>query len=393
MKTKSRKPVAGKKPRALPIPDCKHFQGYKPCFPGTDCLEECAQPARRGKRILIINLEAMGNVLVTTTLLPALKRKYPVSTITWITLKNAHRLLDHNPLLDEILVWEPESWMKLSGRGFDLALNIDKAQHSCAFLMSVKAKRKAGYGLNADGVIVPVNREAWYNYRLGLNDELKFRVNTKPNTRLLTEAMGLAYRRDEYILNLSPEEVAFCRKYRRDVVEGGVEAPGRTVVGFNTGCSGLYPNKKLTLDQHVVLINELAADPGLRVVLLGGPEDTERNAELVRRLGDKVVNTPTTEGIRRGLCYINVCDVVVSGDSFGMHASIGLKKHVIVWFGLSCPQEIDLFGRGIKLIPEGLACAPCWKRECPYNLECIQMVDLDAIVSGVRDFARRNSGR
>ena len=105
------------------------------------------------------------------------------------------------------------------------------------------------------------------------------------------------------------------------------------------------------------------------------------------------MSTPTTEGIRRGLCYVNVCDVVISGDSFGMHASIGLKKYVIVWFGLTCPQEIDLFGRGIKLIPEGLACAPCWKRECPYNLECIQMIDLDAIVAAVREFARGKSGR
>ncbi len=39
----------------------------------------------------------MGNVLVTTSILPALKRKYPVSTIHWITLKNAAPLLQHNP--------------------------------------------------------------------------------------------------------------------------------------------------------------------------------------------------------------------------------------------------------------------------------------------------------
>ncbi len=387
MKKKTKKT---KKSKALKIPDCRHFHGYKPCFPGTDCLEECVDPSPRGKRILIINLEAMGNVLVTTTLLPALKRKYPVSTITWITLRNACRLLDNNPLVDEVLLWEPESWLKLGARKFDFAMNIDKAKNSCAFIMSVNARRKAGYGLNADGVIVPLNREAEYNYRLGLNDHLKFRVNRKPNTRLLAEAIGLSYRRDEYILNLSAGEQAFCRTYRQEIVERGSEFAGRIVVGFNTGCSNLYPNKKMTLDQHVVLINELSADPRLRILLLGGPEDTERNEELVRRVGDKVVNTQTTEGVRRGLCYVNLCDIVISGDSFGMHASIGLKKYMIVWFGLTCPQEIDLFDRGIKLIPEGLECAPCWKRECPYNLECIQMIDLDAIVAGVKEYADRH---
>jgi heptosyltransferase-2 len=66
-----------------------------------------------------------------------------------------------------------------------------------------------------------------------------------------------------------------------------------------------------------------------------------------------------------------------------MHVAIGLKKHVIAWFGVSCPQEIDLYGRGIKLVPEGLACSPCWKHECPYSLECVQMVDLERIVEEI----------
>ncbi len=132
-------------------------------------------------------------------------------------------------LVDEVVLWEPESWLKLGARKFDVALNIDKAANSCAFIMSVNAAKKAGYGLNDDGVIVPLNREAEYNYRLGLNDHLKFRVNQKPNTQLLTEAMGLAYRRDDYILNLSDAEQAFCRTYRREVVdrESEVRRPDR----------------------------------------------------------------------------------------------------------------------------------------------------------------------
>jgi heptosyltransferase-2 len=69
-----------------------------------------------------------------------------------------------------------------------------------------------------------------------------------------------------------------------------------------------------------------------------------------------------------------------------MHAAIGLKKFVIAWFGVTCPQEIDLYDRGLKFIPHGLACSPCWKRSCPYNLECIAMIDLLGIVNAVRDY-------
>ena len=82
-------------------------------------------------------------------------------------------------------------------------------------------------------------------------------------------------------------------------------------------------------------------------------------------------------------------DLIITGDSFGMHVAIALKKYVIVWFGVSCPQEIDLLDRGVKLIPEGLECAPCWKKECPYGLECIQMIDLERIVEEVKKYQSR----
>jgi ADP-heptose:LPS heptosyltransferase len=370
------------------IPDCKRFSGYKPCFPGTVCTEECADYDPIGTKILIINLDAMGNVLVTTTILPALKRRYPKSSLFWITLPNAHRLLENNPFLDRVFVWEPETWLILQQMKFDLVLNADKSQRSCALLNALQAKERRGFGLDRNGNIVPVNREAYYNYRLGLDDQLKFRVNTKTVPELLAEQFALPYRRDECTLVLSKEEEEYCEQYRtRTGLPSGRAGTRDLVVGFNTGCSELYPNKKMTIDQHVALIDRLAM-PGVRLVLVGGPEDTERNAEIARRAGGKVLSTPTGEGVRRGLCYINLCDVIISGDSFGMHAAIGLKKHVIVWFGVSCPQEIELYGRGIKLVPEGLACSPCWKRQCPYNLECISMIDLDAIVGEVERVRR-----
>jgi heptosyltransferase-2 len=382
------KKKTGAKPRRhrLVIPDCKHFTGYKPCYPNTQCLEACVDPDPVGTKILIVNLDAMGNVLVTTSLLPGIKRKYPQSHITWITLRNASPLLKNNLYIDRVFVWEPESWLILQQIEFDVLMNVDKSQCACAFTNTASAKKKLGFGLNRNGVIVPLNREARYNYRLGLDDHLKFRVNQKSVSQILSETLKLDYRRDDYVLALTTEEKLFCDVYKK---ENGIRED-ELVVGFNTGCSELYPNKKMTIEQHVDLIDRLSRLEGVRLVLVGGPEDTQRNAEIVRQVGNKVIGTPTNEGLRRGLCYIDICNVIISGDSFGMHAAIALKKYVIVWFGVSCWTEIDLFGRGEKLIPHGLECSPCWKTQCPYNLECIQMIDLDEIV---RLVARYNESR
>ncbi|MCK7524366.1 MAG: hypothetical protein MZV64_45410 [Ignavibacteriales bacterium] len=72
------------------------------------------------------------------------------------------------------------------------------------------------------------------------------------------------------------------------------------IIGFNTGCSDLYPNKKMSVGQHIFLINKLLAKRKYKVMLLGGPEDTERNKEIADYFRGRVINTPTNEGVRRG---------------------------------------------------------------------------------------------
>lgn len=115
-------------------------------------------------------------------------------------------------------------------------------------------------------------------------------------------------------------------------------------------------------------------------MLLGGPEDTARNKEIADYFKGRVINTPTTNGVRKGACYEAIPQVIITGDTFGMHLAIALKKYVIAWFGLSCWTEIDLYDRGVKIYQEDLFCSPCWKKECPYDLECIKNLDLNRMI-------------
>jgi heptosyltransferase-2 len=139
----------------------------------------------------------------------------------------------------------------------------------------------------------------------------------------------------------------------------------------------------MTVDQHIILIEELLKKKKYKIALFGGPEDTERNNEIYSRFEGEIINTPTTHGLRKGACYESIADVVITGDSFGMHLAIALKKYIIAWFGVSCWTEIDLYERGVKLFQNDLFCSPCWKKVCPYNLECISMIDLERMIKEV----------
>ncbi len=361
------------------IPSCKRFSGYKPCFPDHNCWENgCKDNIPVGTKILIINLDAMGDVLMTTAQLPAIKRKFPDSTINWVTLKNAAPLLLNNQLVDHIYVFDLTSLLILQQMKFDYVLNVDKSQQSCALLNSLSSEKKLGFGLDSNGKIIPVNKGADYNFRLGMDDHFKFKVNQRTGQDYLAETFELDYRRDEYIFELTEEEISFIEKYKKKI---GIKKKDK-VIGFNTGCSELYPNKKMTIDQHIYLVRQLLKKK-YKIVLLGGSEDTERNKEIYSHFKGRIVNTPTTEGLRRGVCYESISDIVVTGDSLGMHIAIGLKKYVIAWFGVSCWTEIDLYDRGVKLFQKDLFCSPCWKKKCPYDLECIKMIKLEKIIEEI----------
>ncbi|WP_025321512.1 glycosyltransferase family 9 protein [Deferrisoma camini] len=354
--------------------DCRYFTGYKPCRFRRLC-DGCPEYRPRGTRILLINLDAMGDVVRTTALLPALKRVYPQSFVSWVTLKNAAPILEHNPYVDEVLLYGPDTVLELEPRRFELVLNVDKTRRSAALAQRVQAAERRGFGVNEHGAIVPLTPEAGYQYWTGLDDDLKFHRNRKSEQQMLAETMGLEFRRDPYVLVLGPEERSFVERTRRAWGLGG-----EVVVGLNTGCSTLFPYKKLPVEYQARLAEELVDRfPGVRVLLLGGPEDAERNREIARLTRAPVLETPCTEGLRRGIQYMDLADVVITGDSLGMHLAIGLGKRVVAWFGLTCEQEIDFFDRGEAVLAR-VDCRPCWRRACNRPVKCYERVDMEELL-------------
>ncbi len=364
--------------------DCRWFTGYKPCPHKRPCAG-CPHYDAPDVRILLVNLDALGDVVRTTALLPAIKRVHPSSHIAWVTLKGAVPILENNPYVDEVLPYGPETVLELEPRAFDLVLNVDKSRRSGALAQRVRAGERRGFGVDRHGAIVPASPAANYQYWTGLDDDLKFHRNRKSEQEMLAETMGFPFHRDRYVLELSEAERAFVADRRR---AWGLE-DAAVVLGLNTGCSELYPYKKLPVDAQATLVDAVAdREPDVRVVLLGGPEDRERNEAIARAARTAVVETPCTEGLRRGIQYMDLADVVVTGDSLGMHLAIGLGKWVVAWFGLTCEQEIDLFDRG-EFVTARVDCRPCWQRSCDRPVKCYERVDPEELLDAtVRAIAR-----
>lgn len=360
---------------------CRHFNGYKPCTRNTSCDASC--PAKEIIRlsILVVHLGALGAVVRSTANLKAIKRKYPGAMITFVTDAPAHHLLQGHPGIDRVLTTQEADILQLSALQFEIAFVIDKSLKAIGLLQRTRVDKVYGFMAHPQsGAIVPATSAARELWELGLNNHTKFFVNQKPETQLMIEALELGpYLRDEYWLPLRSSEVESMLRRRQDYLS----ASGKTIlIGLNTGCSDVIAYKKLSVQTHRQLIAKIQTEiPTAQIVLLGGPEDRLRNDEIAEGLA--VIKTPTDQGLRDGLISVAACDVVVTGDSLGMHMAISQKKNVIAWFGPTCAQEIDLFERGVKIVSK-VPCSPCWKRTCDMTSMCYDQVSVEEIIDAIK---------
>jgi len=360
--------------------DCRHFTGYKPCRFKRACLD-CPNYDQVKTRVAIVSLEAMGAVLRSTVLLEPIRAKYPGVHITWITLPMCVPLLENNPLIDQLIALSPKTTAAIQYLEFDVLFGVDKSLEAGALASSMRASQKFGFGLDRNGVITPLSPHGDYQYEVGLNDELKFKINQMTENEQITKSMNLEYKRDPYILELTKAEKELVMKRRGEILQGK-----RGVIGYNTGCSLLFPYKKFTIERAAETIAMWRSKfPDYVVTLLGGPEDEERQLQMKSQFLDDpfVVNTPTTGGLRNGILWMDTSDLVLSGCSLGMHIAIALKKNVIAWFGVSCIQEVDLYDRGIK-IQANVPCSPCWRKSCSNEPKCYDQVSVPDIASATK---------
>ena len=340
-------------------PDCEHFRGDKPCSFKRIC-RDCPHFSPFPTRILIIKCRAQGDVLRTTPLLPALKRKYPLSHITWLVDRESLDLLLHNSYIDDLLGHDLESVLILQVLKFDLLISLDKEPGLTALATQVKAAQKRGFGMNEFGNLTIFNPAAEYAYRLGVDDDLKFFKNKKTYQEIIHEAAEINYARDEYTFGLPDEarEKAWGFFKRRRIPSG------RPSIGLNTGAGTKFETKQWPARHYLELISYLTKKMRANVFLLGGPKEKDLNRLLAHKSRARVYDTGSDNSLLEFAGFISLLDLVVTSDTLGMHLAIALKKPVVALFGPTCPQEIDLYGRGVKLF-EGTDCSPCYKQTCP----------------------------
>jgi heptosyltransferase-2 len=364
--------------------DCRHMRWDRPCTPhkrrGKEC-PTCDEYAPVRTRVLMVKLAATGDVLRTTSFLPAIHAAWPDAKVTWITRKAAVALFDGNPLVDEVLATDDAvTAARLQTETFDVVLCPDADPDAAVLAAMANGRERRGYVRNAAGHVVPLGKGATYWLRMGTSDTKK-RKNRETYQKLVAEVLGLdpaAVR--EPILEPSKADAVAAAAF-----VGGLPGSG-PLVGLNTGAGGRWAYKQWTREHQETFLR-LCTAAGCRVLLLGGPEEVQRHRDLLASAsGLPVFDGGNENSYGRFAALIDQCRVVVTSDSLAVHVAAARKVPAVVLFGPTSAPEIELYGRGTKLVPPGLDCLCCYLPRCDRVPHCQALIEPQVVWSAVQQW-------
>ncbi|NLA24799.1 MAG: glycosyltransferase family 9 protein [Bacteroidales bacterium] len=343
--------------------DCRQFKGGIPCEPNklydVEC-GNCEYYEAIDKRILIIKLGAMGDVIRTSPLITAYRNKYPNCHISWLTL--TPDILPQNKEIDAIYKWNETSIFTLQNKKFDIAINLDKEEEACILLNLVDAKEKYGF-IWKDNHIDSATANADHKLITGLFDHVS-KKNTKHYLQEIFEICHLDFNNEEYLINLNEK---LAEKWKNIFNE---KANGEKVIGLNTGCGNRWLTRLWPEELWVDFIN-LLQEKGYFPVILGGPQEDEKNQRLAK---ETKAWYPGTYSLEEFIALTSNLDLVVTQVSMMMHIAVALKRKMLLMYNIFNKHEFYMYGRGVIVEPEtGCDCyfgTKCKReRSCMYDIK------------------------
>ena len=346
--------------------------------------------AASARRILIIRPSAIGDIVMASPLLTALRRTAPDAHIAWLVEPALAPLLTAHPDLNEVLVWPKAAWKEWfkSGRWLRLALEM------VSFAGELK-KRRFDLALDVQGLL----RSRWLAWLSGAPERIGFE-SREPGRWLLTrlvsrgpesKEMSSEYKHLAGLLGLDTS--AFEPRLvpagedrlgaRRLLAAAGIAGDFVVIAPFTT-----RPQKHWLEDRWVELSLRLRNRYSWPLVMLGGAGDRVAAARIRRAADSGLVDLAGRTSLGEAAAIIERARLVIGVDTGIAHMGVAFHRPLVVLFGSTCPY-LTTAQPTTQVLHAGFPCSPCRRRPtCDGRHNCMAALEVPAVLAaGARALA------
>lgn len=349
----------------------------------------------RPRRILVVRLTALGDVLLATPAVRALRAAQPQARIEWLTHAAYAPLLEGLPFVDEVLRYDPRRdrgargslalWRAVRRRRYGAVIDLQHKPRTSLLSgvsgarLQVAARRRTLGGLVAAG--------------LGRDRPLRGPHQTLRYLHAMAALLDGPLPADA--AEAGPLEVALSAPGRAaaeaevDKLLGGPRAP---LVALAPGAA--HATKRWSPARFAEVGRALAAE-GRELVLVGGPADAAELDELRAGLGALPAIDARWLDLPALAVLLSRCQLAVSNDSGPVHLAQAVGVPVVDLFGPTSPERWGPRGPSARALSLELACSPCTNHggaHCPLgHHDCLGTLRADAVLAAARELLQRRS--
>ena len=295
------------------------------------------------KKILIIRSGAIGDVIMTTPLIKALRKHYPHTEIIYLVGNWPKKIIEGNKNIDKIISFPDNIIYKKEIKGtfnlikqlrkenIDLAFILDKSYHWSILAYLSNIKRRIGFNR------IGKNGEEGFANNININfDGTKNEIDYYLD---LAKIINIKIEEEKTEINLNEKDKQFAQDFVKKnklsqkiigLIPGGAKNPGQEL-----------DLKRWPIENTIQLIKIILKNqPKTNIIIFGGPGDVDISQKIINTLTEQNIDTKNIlnligkTSLTETAALMRKCHIIITPDSGPLHIAATSQAKVIA---ASCP--------------------------------------------------------
>ena len=332
------------------------------------------------KKILIVNLGGLGDLLLSTPALRGLKDLYPEAEVTMLTSCKGEEFVKRLPYLNKVICFDIRFGgiisfkcliryliliFKLKKEQFDLAINmrtlmsVKSAKKINKLFRIINPKMKAGRDTD--------NRGHFFDIKMpettqGEKYEMEYDID-------MIRTLGGEVEDKKIDFLIEEEDTSKINS----ILDKNKVKDSDVLIGIHPG--GI-PSRRWPVDNFIKMLEEIKTNINFKIVVTGDIREKILAIKISKHFPDQVMDLTGNISIYQLGALIKRCRLYISNDTGPMHIAAALQVPLVAIFG---PGDITRFNpinisNKVKVFYKKAECAPCEKFNCD-DLKCLKKID------------------
>ncbi len=338
-------------------------------------------------RILITRTDRLGDVLLSTPVIKALRQKFPQSYICMLVSPYTKDALEGNPDLDEVIIFDKDAknkgWLAalkfawlLRKKKFDLAVVLHPTirLHLLTFLAGIP--KRLGYDRKFGFLLTDRIK---HTKQYGQKHESEYALD-------LIRYLGIQPQDKTLFMPIKQEsekwlDVLFSQAQIKDSDQLLVIHPAASC-----------PSKIWPAERFAQVADRLAQKYGFKVIVVSGPKDMQKAQEMIKNMRIKALNLAGKTSVSQLASLLRRCRLFISTDSGPIHMASALGVPVIAIFGRSqaglSPQRWGPLGEKNRILYKTVGCTTCLAHNCQKDFACLKATTVEDVLKAADSILR-----